>query len=350
MKKLVKTAKQQFEERLSELKVIDKENTGGSFTYYLCEDEEGRCIILERGEDTFPIYSEITMSGTILDVYTDEDFLASLVNYWIEVTQEPLKILFDWYASADKENPPFGIQTMAQLSSDASSATFSDLYEEVADVRIITAKEQWEEDSKDAKVAATLGNGSIYKVDVTEQAITFYVFKGDCYSKSVFPPFSELRKDNKFIIKYLELVRMSHDGDMDYALSWLAGGEYKMCELSLLDIYESAAEIEGLEYEDKELPREQTIEEVIALTPEQQEKVKEFEVALKALKDSGVKIISYWNENDFYAINGNTKLEFDCVTSDGHEDISNLLENKHRFPFSWDIYWGCDSCFCAKKL
>lgn len=347
MKKLVKTAKQQFEERLSELKVLWNDSYGSN-KYYLCEEKDGRCIILYDALDN-NLYEEVVFDCPLSDVYTNVEFLNSLVEHWMRYSDEPIKRLFDWYSTADKDYPPFSIGVIAECASNGSVTSYSDLYEEIPDVRIITAKEQWEEDSKDAKVAATLGNGSIYKVDVTEQAITFYVFKGDCYSKSVFPPFSELRKDNKFIIKYLELVRMSHDGDMDYALSWLAGGEYKMCELSLLDIYESASEIEGLEYEDKELPQEQTIEEMIALTPEQQEKVKEFEVALKALKDSGVEITCYTDENVFYAINGNANLDFDCDRN-GYEDISNILEEKHRFPFSWDLYWGWDSCFCAKKL
>lgn len=259
MKKLIKTAKQQFEERLNELENPFIEKISNT-TYYSCNDNDGHYVVLSKYEDSYDEYSEYISSRPLIDIYTDSDFLCSLVDYWNEYRHEPLKDLFEWYATADKDNPPFDVEVILQCYDRFSCTSFNDYYEEVADVRIITAKEQWERDSKNAKVATKLDNGSIYKVEVTEQSITFYVFKGDCYTKSIFPPFSELRKDNKFIIKYLELVRMSHDGDMDYALSWLAGGEYKMSELSLLDIYESSQEIDGMEYEDKELPQEQFIE------------------------------------------------------------------------------------------
>lgn len=354
MKKLIKSAKQQFEERLNELKVIDKETTGGNFTYYLCEDDSSRCIILERGEDTFPIYSEITMSGTILDVYTDEDFLASLVNYWIEDIQEPLKRLFDWYASADKENPPFGIQTMAQLSRNASSDTFSDLYEEVSDVRIITAKEQWENDSKDANTLWENKDETL-KVLITDEYVKFYRHD-DAITCYTFPSLEIMRNDRWFVCKIVDTLSESCEYDkISPFIKWTrTGGDFPL-PISIIfnsDYQEYTCHV----YEDKELPQEQTIEEMIALTPEQQEKVKEFEVALKSLKESGVKIISYWDENEFFAVNGNSNVELDCSyylskkDYENSEDISVLLQKKHRFPFSWDLYWGVDTCFCAKKL
>lgn len=354
MKKLVKTAKQQFDERLNELKVIDKETTGGNFTYYLCEDDSSRCIILERGEDTFPIYSEITMPGTLLDVYTDEDFLASLVNYWIEDIQEPLKRLFDWYASVDKENPPFGIQTMAQLSRNASSETFSDLYEEFPDVRIITAKEQWELDAMKSTIHESEGDIP-FKVAIDDTSLRFYYYELGFYC-DIYPPLESLRKDDIFIKdvtdRLLEFADYEGVGKLQHWIRF--GGEFPLSFGWIF--YSEYPRTDVVEYEDKELPQEQSIEEMIALTPEQQEKVKEFEVALKSLKESGVKIISYWDENEFYAVNGNCNVEFNCsyyLTEEEYnetEDISNLLEKNHVFPFSWDLHWGCDTAFCAKRL
>lgn len=317
MKKLVKTAKQQFEERLSELENPFIEKISNT-TYYSCNDNDGHYVVLSKYEDSCDEYSEYINSKSLVDIFTDSDFLCSLVDYWNEYRHEPLKDLFEWYATADKDNTPFNVEVILQCCNSFSCTSFNDYYEEVPDVRIITAKEQWEEDSKDAKVAATPGNGSIYKVDVTEQAITFYVFKGDCYSKSVFPPFSELRKDNKFVIKYLELVRMSHDGDMDYALHWLAGGEYKMCELSLLDIYESATEIEGLEYEDKELPQEQTIAK------------KDFSTEITDLKERMVKHIT-----ELY--NQGMALDSDS-----------FLTNAYSITWSDGSYYACENLVSCK--
>ena len=255
MKKLVKTAKQQFEERLGKLKVIDKETTGGNFTYYLCEDDSSRCIILERGEDTFPIYSEITMAGTILDVYTDEDFLDSLVNYWIEDIQEPLKRLFDWYASADKENPPFGIQTMAQLSRDASSTTFSDLYEEVPDVRIITAKEQWENDSKDANTLWENKDETL-KVLITDEYVKFYRHD-DAITCYTFPSLEIMRSDRWFVCKIVDTLSESCEYDkISPFIKWTrTGGDFP---LPISIIFNSDYQTYTCHvYEDKELPQEQ---------------------------------------------------------------------------------------------
>ena len=261
MKKLVKTARQQFEERLEHFNLMQDWNNQCSFGR-IGKDLDGEGVVIfihESEEDGFSEYHYPSFS----ELRDDSNFVQNCLKEFSCVEDEFILSMVRWFTYESTENPfdAVDIYFPADTFKLNSSVEFHDLYEEVPDVSIITAKEQWEEDSKNAKTSATLDNGSIYKVEVTEQAITFYVFKGDCYTKSVFPPFSELRKDNKFIVKYLELVRMSHDGDMDYALSWLAGGEYKMCELSLLDIYESATEIEGLEYEDKELPQEQPIEE-----------------------------------------------------------------------------------------
>lgn len=317
MKKLIKTAKQQFEERLNELENPFIEKISNT-TYYSCNDNDGHYVVLSKYEDSYDEYSEYISSRPLIDIYTDSDFLCSLVDYWNEYRHEHLKDLFEWYATADKDNPPFDVEVILQCYDRFSCTSFNDYYEEVADVRIITAKEQWERDSKNAKVATTLDNGSIYKVEVTEQSITFYVFKGDCYTKSIFPPFSELRKDNKFIIKYLELVRMLHDGDMDYALSWLAGGEYKMCELSLLDIYESSQEIDGMEYEDKELPQEQFIEK------------KDFSTEITDLKERMIKHIKELHKQGM------------ALNSDF------FLENAYSITWSDGSYYACENLVSCK--
>lgn len=353
MKKLVKTANQQFEERLGHFNLMQDWNNQCSVGR-IGKDLDGEGVVIfihESEEDGFSEYHYPSFS----ELRDDSNFVQNCLKEFSCGADEFILSMVRWFTYDSTENPfdAVDIYFPADTFKLNSSVEFHDLYEEVPDVRIITAKEQWEEDSKNAKIAATLGNGSIYKVNVTEQAITFYVFKGDCYTKSVFPPLSELRKDNKFIIKYLELVRMSHDGDMDYALSWLAGGEYKMCELSLLDIYESATEVDGLEYEDKELPQEQSIEQMLELTQEQKDALKAFEEASDKLKRSGVMLVSYWYENEFYAINGGTQLKFDSIydyKEGEYTDISNVLVKKHLCKFGWDLYWGVDCSFCAKKF
>jgi hypothetical protein len=316
MKKLVKTARQQFEERLNELKVIDKETTGGNFTYYLCEDDSSRCIILERGEDTFPIYSEITMPGTLLDVYTDEDFLASLVNYWIEDIQEPLKRLFDWYASADKENPPFGIQTMAQLSRNASSETFSDIYEEVPDVRIITAKEQWEEDSKSAKVLCSSTEKTL-KVYVSSSQVVFYDSE-DIYSRSIFPSLEVMRNDALFVGRLTESMSEANMyDDIAIFLRWVrTGGDFP---LPLSVIYHSEySNYKFEDYEDKDLSQEQSITK------------KDFSTEITDLKERMIKHIE--------------ELHKQGMTLDS----DSFLENAYSITWSDGSYYACENLISCK--
>ena len=95
---------------------------------------------------------------------------------------------------------------------------------------------------------------------------------------------------------------------------------------------------------------------MIALTPEQKEAVRKFEEAAQILKDSGVKVICYYDQNEYYVINGNCKLDFDNENGcdmNGHkeyENISSIIESNHVLKFSWDLYWGCDYNFCAKRI
>jgi hypothetical protein len=275
----------------------------------------------------------------------------------MQYSDEPIKRLFEWYSTADKDTPPFSIGVIAECASNGSVTSYSDLYEEVPDVRIITAKESWEEASKNAREIPS-HKGCTCKFEETEEGLWFYIYDYNSYESYHFPSFDELRADGHFVSAYIEVVQKLHPEDLSLALEWLNDGKYNMTDLTLWDIKEA---LEGREYEhlfftDLELPQEQTIEEMIALTPKQQEEVKKFEAALKSLKDSGVKIISYWDENEFFAVNGNCNVKLDCSyylskkDYENSEDISVLLQKKHRFPFSWDFYWGVDTYFYAKKL
>lgn len=348
MKKLIKTAKQQFEERLSELRLIERWEMCATEVYYNCVDHKGLFVLL-RDQDGE--YKELQFQMEYVDFVMTEGFLASVVERFGQ-GKIPVRPLFDWYASADHDNEPFNLLDVYMTGLEAYNFTFEDIYEEIPDAQIVTAKEQWEKESVNAVLVQTLANGSIYKVENTSEYIDFYIYNNGQYFKERFAPLPELRTDKNFTIDYLNHVYSLHDGDIHLAFEWINGGEYKMSELSLLDICEVAKAKTITEYEDKEVITT-PIEQLLALTPEQQEAVKMIEEGYKLLTKQGGRIIHYWDENDFYVVNGNN-VELDSqydgarLLREGYIDISNLLESRFMTNFGRTDYWGVDCCFFAK--
>lgn len=247
-KKLVKTAKEQFKERLRELNLVKEWELCKTEIYYLCEDDKAHVYLL-RDQDGE--YKELSYGMQYEALVFSERFLSMMSERFAE-NNVKVKPLFDWYASADHDEEPFNLLDIFMCELEESHFTFEDLYEEVPDVRIITAKEQWEKDSANAKLAEQVKE-DIYKVEVTESAIIFYIFRHNQYCKQWFPSLSELRKDAKFVTDYIYYVHSTHDADMEAALEWLAGREYTMSEATLLDIYNIAYCTEAIVYEDKSI-------------------------------------------------------------------------------------------------
>lgn len=250
-KKLVKTAKQQFEERLRELNVVREWKMCDTEIYYLCEDSKAHVHLL-RDQDGE--YKELSYGQQYEALVFSSRFLCAMSERFVELDID-IKPLFDWYASADHDDEPFSLLYIFMCELEESHFTFEDLYEEIPDVRIITAKEQWEKDSQGAEVVQKLANGSTYKVAVTDGSITFFVYQdGGEYFREIYPSFDELRKDASFVTAYLSHVQGTHDTDMNAALAWLQGGEYTMSKVSLLDIYTVGKDFDHLCYHDKEVP------------------------------------------------------------------------------------------------
>lgn len=350
MKKLVKTAKQQFEERRKELTYRYQYELSETEIYYAYEGVNAYFYILREHNGE---YKEIAFGEQYEAFVFSEIFLGTMAEYFRDHNLH-IKPLFDWYASADHDCEPFTLMDIWMLDLNKAECVYEDIYEEIPDVRIITAKEQWENDSKDANTLWENKDETL-KVLITDEYVKFYRLD-DAITCYAFPSLDKMRRDRLFVSQIVDTLSESCEYDkISPFIKWTrTGGDFPL-PISIIfnsDYQEFTCHV----YEDKELPQEQTIEEMIALTPEQQEKVKEFEVALKSLKDSGVKIISYWDENEFYAVNGNCNVEFNCsyyLTEEEYnetEDISNLLEKNHVFPFSWDLHWGCDTAFCAKRL
>ena len=354
MKKLVKTAKQQFEERLSELNIFNHQSLDLNEIFYCGLNSDNQFIMLLNDGDAN--YMESGFIDEYEAVVTSEKFLSAMIERFNEGKRE-IKPLFDWYASADHEiteSSPLDLRDLFNLGIEEAFYQFEDLYEEVPDVRIITAKEQWEEDSKDFTTQENEGDYP-FKVVTDDESLRFYYYEYGYYC-DIYPPLESLRKNDLFIkditdrllefAEYEGVGRLQDwirvGGDFPLSFGWIFYSEYPRADV--------------IAYEDKELHQEQTIEQMIALTPEQQEAVRKFEEAAQTLKDSGVKVICYHDQNEYYVINGKSKLNFDhvmCCGMDeynGYKDISSIIENNHVLKFSWDLYWGCDCSFCAKRI
>lgn len=360
MKKLVKTAKQQFEERLSKLTLIKKYAFTDTDLYYLCEDNSHEMSILREINDEEFYEQKYAMSYS--ELISSEEFLHEMTMRFIEHHDEPVKPLFDWYASADKDDEPFTLDDiwMCSLEDRDLSEVIHDLYEEVPDVSVITAKEQFEQRLIEFGLFDEwVRQGSVGRIGAQVANIGIIIFVhedyNDKYSECHYPNFSELRKDSRFKTECLDEFGCHEDDKFVIDLTrWLSDGEN--CPLYPVDVYFPANHLmldSSYDFEDKYT---QSIEQMIKLTPEQQDAVKAFEDAAKALNNVGVKIISYYDENEFYVINGNANLEFENIFG-GHEgeypgfkSISKALTEKHSLNFSWDLYWGFDYDFCAKPL
>lgn len=251
MKKLVKTAKQQFEERLSELRVVERWELCPTEIYYGCETPNGIFVLL-RDQDGE--YKELQYGMRYFDLLLGERFLSAMTERLSEGSL-PVKPLFDWYASADHEDEPFNLLDVYMCDLESEHHTFEDLYEEIPDVRIITAREQWENDSAEAKATQVSESGYTYRIVPLATSIDFYVSTPDGnFCRQRFPSLDELRRDSTFVINYIDWVRNSHPEDLESALYWLAQGKYTMSECSMMDIYDVATCRECIDYEDKQYP------------------------------------------------------------------------------------------------
>lgn len=256
-KRLVKTAQQQLEERLRSLTVLTTYKGVKDVTLYLCEDEHKQMSILRESEEWGR--NEYKFQGSYQSMIESEEFLYAITCRFNEIG-EPVKNIFDWYASADKDLTPFTVYDILQLDLylESETVTFGDIYEEVPDVRVITAQEQWEKESTGAETISTLSNGSVYKVMQTDASLTFFVHQNGEYFKEVYPPLEELRKDAHFAMAYLSHVRAMHDSDLCSALDWIQTGNYTMDGLTLLDIYEVTNCKDHVCYHDKEEPSQKS--------------------------------------------------------------------------------------------
>lgn len=350
MKKLV-TAKEQFEARLAKLNIFGKNGIGNT-KWYCGHDEDNRFVMLRSEGDE---YLEFPFGDKYEAIVTSEEFLVSMVGRFKDYKWE-LKPLFDWYASADHDinkECPFNLEDLFNLCIEKEHIYYED--KEMTGI-VYTAQEQWEDDSKNAREIPS-HEGCTCKFEEKEDGLYYYINEGNGYSVYHLPTWTELIEDEQFVSSYISIVQDLHPQDLYLAIQWLRTGSYNMSDVTLWDIKEAmlGREKEITIYENKETQQdEQSIKEMIALTPEQQEALDAFINAKTRLNESGVKLISYYDDNEFFAVNGNNNLDFESdywiTDEDEYEDISDVLTEKHHIPFYWDIDWACDCALCAKRI
>ena len=250
-KKLVKTAKEQFEERLRELNVVREWKMCDTEIYYLCEDSNAHVYLL-RDQDGE--YKQLDYGQQYEALVFSSRFLCAMSERFVELDID-IKPFFDWYASADHDNEPFSLLDIFMCELEESHFTFEDLYEEVPDVRIITAKEQWEKDT-DGLIVARNNEDKVLFVNIMPSEVKFYDnYNG--YASYIYPSMEEMRKDASFVSRVVdELMRSANHDKIGVFMEWVReGGSFP---LNPAVIYDS--EFQGftfMTYEDKEEPVEQ---------------------------------------------------------------------------------------------
>ena len=203
-KRLVKTAKQQFEERCKELNYRYQYELSESEIYYAYTGEHENFFIFreQNGE-----YKELRYEQTYEALVFGERFLSALTERLAEAAQ-PVKPLFDWYASADHDDEPFTLLDIYMCDLESEHITFEDIYEEIP-----SDKEQWEADSKDAiefsvsDYTAYFSENDLGKYEICDKCLKIYLFNDPLYNCFVYPSLSFLHKDKEFIDSVKEHIR-----------------------------------------------------------------------------------------------------------------------------------------------
>lgn len=312
MKKLVKTAKQQFEERRKELTYRYQYELSETEIYYAYEGVNAYfCILREHNGE----YKEIAFGEQYEAFVFSEIFLGTMAEYFRDHNLH-IKPLFDWYASADHDCEPFTLMDIWMLDLNKAECVYEDIYEEVPDVRIITAKEQWENDSKDFTIQENEGDYP-FKVVIDDESLRFYYYEYGYYC-DIYPPLESLRKDDIFIKDVTDrLLEFANYEGVGRLQDWIrVGGDFP---LSFGWIFYSEYPRTGvIEYEDKELLQEQNI------------KKKDFSTEITDLKERMIKHIE--------------ELHKQGMTLDS----DSFLTNAYSISWSDGSYYACENLVSCK--
>lgn len=301
-KKLVKTAKQQFEERLRELGLLDVwkvQGACGRIGTFVWDNDSIVIFVHEDDDDKYseffyPPFEELREDETFCKeclkefaCNSDDRFVASLVRWIVDNGERPL----------DPEDVYFPANHLKYLE----SHDFEDLYEEVEEPKVLTAREKWDAASV---VAKTLWSNDVetVKVEQTESFVRFYR-ADDILSCYEYPSLEEMRKDETFSIRIMEvLVESCQTEHLGKFLNWVRrGGAFP---LPIEIIFHSEYQVyKFTEYEDdrKESPKKNFKDEIDALRKKMVEYIIQLcEQGMTVNVDSLTKRIALgWEDNSF---------------------------------------------------
>lgn len=331
MKKLIKTAKQQFEERLEHFNLM-QEWKNQHCEGRIGKDLSGEGVVIfvhESDEDGYSEYHYPSFS----ELRDDSNFVQNCLREFSCDSDEFILSIVKWFTYNSTDNPfdAKDVYFPADTFKLNSSVEFHDLYEEVPDVRIITAKEQWENDSREAEFCCKLDNGTILKVLNEKDRLSFFRSNDHdgFYHRYDLPNLDELRKDAAFISDYLGFVQDMHPEDLGSAVTWIKRGIYEMSACSMMDIYQTSKTQGSYEYEDKEvdpIEKHDFSSEIIDLKGRMVEHIKE-------LYEQGMKVDFDWMCNNVYTI-GWQDGSFDYI--DSIESLELVIKNEPYIKFTTD--------------
>lgn len=257
MKKLVKTAKQQFEERLEHFNLMGdwyKQSCQGRIGKDL--GDEGVVIFVhESNEDGFSEYHYPSFS----ELRDDANFIQECLRKFSCCSDEFILSMARWFTYDSTENPFDAVDVYSPSDTFKlnSNVDFSDLYEEVPDVRIITAKEQWENDSIESTIQESEGD-TPFKIVISDTSLKFYYYEYGYYC-NVYPPLEYLRKNDLFIKDITDrLLEFTNYEGVGRLQDWIrVGGDFPLSFGWIF--YSEFPCTDVIIYEDKELLQEQTI-------------------------------------------------------------------------------------------
>lgn len=194
-KRLVKTAKEIFNEMLNNNTILEEYVSTDTDRYYAFENDGNMSVIRNIHDVEFYIYS---FNFPYKDLYTNETFLIDITRRFVEhENYDLIPKLYDWFSTADKLYPPFSLEDVCMCDF-VKSESIEDLYED-----IYTAGEQWQNDSKCAieiekeKIPYT----DVIRCRIEETCMNIKVYTIDedsIFRCRVYPPFSFLKRDKRF--------------------------------------------------------------------------------------------------------------------------------------------------------
>lgn len=226
MGKKIVTAKEQFKKRLSELSQLYVQVTKEYDEFYLCENKNNEMSILFYIKSA-DVYMEYEYEGSVRSLLDSEEFLEEMVARFVD--SHNVKPLFDWYASADRNEYPFTLYDITQCDLEIEEMTveFKDMEVECEEPFANERKVAFRDiDERKAELEYEGDNGNYYTAEVDgkfqviciwdESAPTKYAFaesREALYKSIVFQNammmYLALDRDQEEVSKFAEWIKGS---------------------------------------------------------------------------------------------------------------------------------------------